>query len=669
MSAEKRDWMQHVEGLRGLAIGLVVLFHMDGAVWGNAYLGVDVFLVITGYLLFRRRLAQPGRTDWRGALRYLARRVQRIVPPMLVVILLALVAGLGLLWWNDELLQCKLAYAALLARANDMLSREFSNYFANSAAYMPLLHLWYLSVTLQIYALYIVAEQVLQRLPKWLATTALLVVGVASLLFCYGASVAEWLGWPGEAPPQVSYYWTLPRLWEVLAGGLVCVLPGCRSRAIAGLATVAGLCCILVPALSGTLPGLGFAASLPGALPVVLGTVLVLRYMPQSRVLPLLSNRLLTWLGSISFSLYLVHMPIIVYMRMWVIGEPGMWYEVFMLACSLAAGALFFRGVERRRCPWWLVVSLWAATLVICRAGRKSEGFRSLVPLSNWEVPTYTDWKMCLSPALTRDTPTTDFPFSDGVFTMMNQLDSKPKNIVSPLLVMGAEHPAPRCVLIGDSHAQHLYAGLDAVFKQENIPGIYLSSYIYPLRGWEEDKKPVPGVVTPREQALLAWLARHPEISHVIIAQRWCIRLSSSPAHFENDLRLFLSALKHAGKKAIVVGPAPEFPSQAALLHYDKIFLLRKLQGDCSKVATCDAARYMAVNGPVLALLHKMQDEGLCTLLEPLQALAPGEAFLSLKDGRLMMKDNNHMFCSMAIELVQKLLPALRAALLQEKNT
>ena len=79
-----KQFLGHLAGLRGLAIIFVVLFHLNGQFWAHGYLGVDIFLVITGYLLFRARAMHTGRENWKDFFKFLSKRFCRIVPPMAI---------------------------------------------------------------------------------------------------------------------------------------------------------------------------------------------------------------------------------------------------------------------------------------------------------------------------------------------------------------------------------------------------------------------------------------------------------------------------------------------------------------------------------------------------------------------------------------------------------
>lgn len=659
----KQSFLEHLAGLRGVAIILVVLFHMNAAQWSQGYLGVDVFLVITGYLIVRGRMARQGMESWRDALGYLGKRVQRIVPPMLVVILGSLVAGMVFLWWQDELFLSKLGFAACLGRANIMLAREFADYFASDSAFIPLLHLWYLSVVLQVYGLYAVGNQLLQRLPKGVCISLLWLVGVASLIYCYSGPLAEWLGLSCQG---VSYYQTLPRLWEVLAGGLVCLLPGVQKRLWCSVLAGVGMGLVLLPALSGTLPCLSGIAQLPCALLVVVGTVLVLRYTQDSCLRVVLSNKVIVWLGKVSFSIYLVHMPIIVMMRMWALGQPSVAGYAGMLLVSVAVGGVFWYAVEKRRFSWWLVVLLWVAALLLCRHGRKTSGFRRYLPASQWVMPTYEQWQLCTEESVKKGFEADQFSLFEGVFRWMNQRERIPARVSVPLLVMGVPSAAPTCLLMGDSHAAHSFAGLDVVLKQEGIAGLYLSSFIYPLHGWQEDCQPRYGTYAPREQALLRWLQVHPEITHIIIGQRWWSRFADHADENIEALRFFLQSLHDLGKVVVIIAPTPEFSGQGAQLHYDKIFTLQGKSGAEAEAAAavCTREQYRQLNEHVLGILHSMQEQGLCEhIIYPLQALGEGEVFHSMREGKMLINDLNHLNPGLSIWLMERLRGQIRAAL------
>ena len=110
----KKEFFPHIAGLRGLALLFVLLFHLNGTQWANGYLGVEVFLVIMGYLIFKARVDRGGNDTLKQCAGYLMKRVRRIVPPMLVVILATLSIGVFIFSPTDQSASVQLGHEACL---------------------------------------------------------------------------------------------------------------------------------------------------------------------------------------------------------------------------------------------------------------------------------------------------------------------------------------------------------------------------------------------------------------------------------------------------------------------------------------------------------------------------------------------------------------------------
>ena len=661
-----KDFLTHLAGLRGIAIILVVLFHLDSQAWSRGYLGVDVFLVMTGYLIFRGRLVHEGYDSLKDAGVYFLKRIRRIVPPMTALILLTVIVGMFFMWWKDELFLSKLGSSALRAKANMFLKSEFEDYFASDSAFIPLLHLWYLSVTLQVYLMYVVINQLVQRLPKWAIIAVLSLLGVVSLVYCYSLPIhhaLKELGLPvWEQNKDVSYYQTLPRVWEVLAGGVACVLPSLKKRRVwATLLSLIAIAGILVPALWPTV-----AAAMPATLVVVACTVLVIKYLPESMVQCLLSNKPLVWLGGISFSLYLVHMPIIVYWRLWLYGHVTAWDGVWMVVAAILAGWGYWWCIEKRKFAWLQVILLWLMTYGLCMAGRKTEGFKRFFREVTLNMPTYKKWRMCTNPAMSEGLSKEIDPYRTAFWCMHVKKPSL-DTMNPPLMDLGVGNKEPSVVLLGDSHAGHAYAGLNEMLKQAKLSGVYLATVVLPFHRYKySTKNPEYKFYPEKEEALMNWLAAHPELKHVIIAQWWHFRLKDHPKSgatkdFTNDLRLFLQRIREMGKSVIIIGPGPEF-AQNSMQHYYKI-LNTKAKHAATVAQVCTREQYLALNGKVIKQLKQLESEGMCTLIEPLQVLGEQESFPSVRGNTLLLHDTNHMTSDYSIWLYGRLKPQILRAL------
>jgi len=282
-----------IEGLRAVAIAAVVLFDAGVPGLGGGYIGVDVFFVISGFLITSLLLREVATTGRLALLRFYGRRARRILPASGVVLVTVTLAGYH---WLGPLRGGEIAsdgrWAALFA-SNFNFAAQGVDYLESPGAPSPLQHFWSLAVEEQFYF----AWPALLALLIWLglrhATPVVAGLAVAASLAC-----SVW--WPDFSPAD--------RAWELGAGCLLALAAGRLDRIPAGLSSAMagiGLAGIVVTALSvdGGVPFPGAAAAVS-----VLATLLVL----AGRGDGLLGIAPLRWLGRISYSLYLWHWPVLV---------------------------------------------------------------------------------------------------------------------------------------------------------------------------------------------------------------------------------------------------------------------------------------------------------------------------------------------------------------------
>lgn len=346
-----------IDGLRALAIAGVVLYHLRPSVLAGGFLGVTVFLVITGFLATRSVMGALGRGSFSYG-RYLLRRVVRLLPPVLVVVALT---ALATYLASPSLLpkvQADALPGSLFFSNWSYIFRQVS-YFQAAGLPSPLTHLWYLGVVMQFYvvwplALMIVWRTARSRTHKRRRTVAL-TCALALASFAIMALLYDPLGDTARV-----YYGTDARAAELLMGALVAaVLPMSRSEkdaertAGAGVrtaATVAG--CICLAALIG-----GFVLAngedplmYRGGYLVAAGVTAVLLACAQVPGSPLgraLSLAPLRWLGTRSFSVYLVHYPMLILMNPATrTTAPAWWEQALQIALVLLVAEVFHRLVE-----------------------------------------------------------------------------------------------------------------------------------------------------------------------------------------------------------------------------------------------------------------------------------------------------------------------------------
>jgi peptidoglycan/LPS O-acetylase OafA/YrhL len=310
--ADSSSFRPDIEGLRAFAVAGVVAFHFGMTELSGGFAGVDIFFVISGYLITRhlqQEIAERGTVDlWR----FYARRARRLLPASLLVILATLLFGYFILAPSEQQLYSKGALFASAYVINLWLIRWSFDYFAPDVADNPFLHFWSLSVEEQFY----LAWPALLLFFAWLrpgqrGTFYLMaLVGVVSFALC---------AWFTAISQPWAFYFSPLRAWEFAAGGLASLAVSQRwaehfrySPALgwAGLALI--VAAYLTLSEGGAFPG--FAALLP-----VAGTVMVL--LGAARQNPVgpgafLGNAVFRWIGKLSYSLYLWHWPVIVYATM-----------------------------------------------------------------------------------------------------------------------------------------------------------------------------------------------------------------------------------------------------------------------------------------------------------------------------------------------------------------
>ena len=656
-----------------MAILLVVLFHLDARVFPCCFYGVDVFLVITGYLLFRsmHRVDTTGDDRYAAMGRFCYRKLQRIMPPVAAVLLVTIPVGIVLL--DNQVLSdaCSLARYTLLGVSNIYLMRREADYFAAGDFEAPFMPMWYIGVTLQVYLLFLLGKIVYDRLPMRWRRGGLVLLGLASLALCYSMPLHDGLAslglptWQQEASP--SYFATLPRLWEVLAGGLVCLLPTISSRRISSLLSGAGLAAILLPALL-------FREQSTVLFPLIVGgTIAVIRYTPGSISAPLLENRLLRAIGGISFSLYLVHMPVFECYRSWLGITPSAVDVALMLLITAGLSVLCWFAVEKRRLPYRLWVPLCLLTLLLSIAGRKTDGFACFHPSreSTELLPAYKNWAKAEPRFYQQSFNAAAICYSEGIFHLLEIPTDQSGAECPDALCMGNKDDAPTFVLLGDSHAQASYAGLDAFCKAHHRSGVYLTTIFSPFRN-----RTVPTCTLTyycnreKVEAIERWLADNPHIRQVVVATFWEKRLQRNlrdwdlqPADMSPEaqaacLREFLQHMQELGKQTILILPYPRF-DRNPLKHVR--WLIRRGKGlhEFSEAITQTKEEYERDNRTSLHMLRQMEAEGLCTLVDPCANRPDATRFCAVEDGVLLFKDSDHLSVRGSVSFMRSMAPQL----------
>lgn len=350
---EIRQYRPDIDGLKAIAVLSVIVFHYASAWVPGGFIGVDIFFVISGYLIARSTLVEIRSRDY-SVLRYFARRAKRIFPSLILLLAFLWIAGWWVLLPEEYASLGKHMGAASVFISNWLLWREIG-YFDVAAELKPLLNLWSLGVEEQFYLVF--------PLFVWLGLKLRRQVFMLLLLLAIGslwlseARVSTHAGW--------AYYHPVSRIWELLAGSLLAYAElHFLHRALAGSMSTAvvqafswqqGLTAHVLSALGllliasalflydKALPFPGASAALP-----VLGALLIISAGPAACGNRwLLARPIMIYVGLISYPLYLWHWPLIASVRLVDGAEPGFAIKLVLMALTFGISMLSYHLVER----------------------------------------------------------------------------------------------------------------------------------------------------------------------------------------------------------------------------------------------------------------------------------------------------------------------------------
>jgi peptidoglycan/LPS O-acetylase OafA/YrhL len=328
-----------IDGVRAIAVLGVLLFHAGFPAFSGGYAGVDVFFVISGYLITRTILTaiDAGQFSYVG---FFINRVRRLFPALLTTIGVSFLVG-ALLFPPPHMKKlAEAAIASILSVSNIYFWSEAS-YWDIESAFKPLLHTWSLSVEEQFYFVWPPLLLIASRASnKPVARVALVAtVGLTSLLFAGTLSLHH---------PRATFYWMPWRAFEFMIGAAVIrleVIARPRGRLWPEIMAASGLVMIIVPFLAYTdHTPFPFA----GALFPCIGTALLIWAGGSCLTSRLWTNPPMIWTGRISYSLYLVHWPLVIYYNYWQFAPPTQFEQIGLVIGSFALAIPLNAFVEKR---------------------------------------------------------------------------------------------------------------------------------------------------------------------------------------------------------------------------------------------------------------------------------------------------------------------------------
>lgn len=467
-----------IDGLRALAVLGVILFHFNVPRLTGGFTGVDIFFVISGYLIIGI-IHREIKSGTFSLVDFWERRIRRIIPAMVVVLVVTAVASYHLLLLPQNYVDFGYSLMAQSAFVSNWWFMQSSGYFAAPTDTMPLLHTWTLAVEEQFYVLFPLCTVLVYPYIKKYFRQALL--GVALLSFFYGAVLlyrepTAYFSIPlvphifGSADNgTAAFYFVFPRLWEFLVGGLIALYAlTIRGRILAEVTAFLGAVSIMAGMIVLTKDSLfpGYSALLP-----VFGTaaIIVANTKHKTLVYDLLSFRAVVFIGLISYSLYLWHWPVLVLGQYLDYQSTGLSLKNGLLLALLifSFSVLTYRFVEtpvRKRQVLKSQKSVYAAALMsllttfgIGYAIIEYKGFPERVP----------EGARLYAAAMEDSNPRRDECFTHE---SINTQDNRP-------CLLGLEDPEHiDFVLWGDSHAEAAMPAFEAYGRITKQTGIFFGA-------------------------------------------------------------------------------------------------------------------------------------------------------------------------------------------------
>lgn len=352
------EQLRHVTGLRAYAVIPVLLFHLGISSVSGGFVGVDAFFVISGFLItgiLVKEVKSTGRIDF---LRFYTRRARRLLPALFVTLAVTFALSAVILSPDHLAPAAKSTIAAIFSGSNILFWQE-AGYFDVSKATKPLLHTWSLGVEMQFYFVW---PAIILLTAKIAPRSLLAVICFAGLLSFAGNYLTK-----GDA----LFFLTPFRVFEFAIGGLVVWTMRWRNAPpwLPNFGVIGGLIFLLAPVflLNGSEPYPRHYALLP-----CIGTALLIQFGASRVGATLLSNPLAVGIGEISYSLYLVHWPLIVFNNYWKFTDRASATDQWVLAVAsfILAIALYFlieRPFRQRASqrPLWIWLSAGVASLAI----------------------------------------------------------------------------------------------------------------------------------------------------------------------------------------------------------------------------------------------------------------------------------------------------------------
>ena len=628
-----------IDGLRALAVISVILFHNGIPGFDGGYVGVDVFFVISGYLITQLLEESRDESAPRRLATFYVRRMRRILPALLATCLVTAIVAVAL-FTPDQLVNVGKFLAATPVMLSNVATWTRGDYFAPGVRQLPLSHLWSISVEEQFYLVYPLLLIAITRYRLPYRRLTLVVFASLSLALCV---------WASHRAPEANYVFAPTRAWELLLGGMLTIggVPRIGNRIAAEGLAVAGLLgiAIAVHFYTSAIRYPGTAAMLP-----CMATAALLATGSGPR--PALVNRMLSWpplvfVGLISYSLYLWHQPLLVFANYYYIAPLRPAATAALLVATLLVATASWRFIER---PVRARILMKSTRTLLVGAGVGSAGIL-LAGLVLWNSDGF---------------PQRFPPETRGLIVSMTATPELVRCVEEVSLEQvragrvcnyGPGDPSPKVLLWGDSHALAMMPAVKELAKAHGMHVYFVAKYnclplFAPLNPTRIDTATDRYGCANFNTAVLDAVTRlEPEL--IILDGAWA---AGEPPPHEPDIAAgveqTVSRVGHHSRSICVVFAVP-------MLEYavsDALFVARRrhIPDDFLRLSRADAlAQHRDMEHDMRAVAQR---SGL-TLVDPKDALCPADSCLYKADDRSLYFDDSHLSVYGALYVARTLEP------------
>jgi peptidoglycan/LPS O-acetylase OafA/YrhL len=629
------EFRKDINGLRAIAVTAVVLFHMKVEGFSGGFVGVDIFFVISGFLMAsiaQRELEAHRFNVWI----FLFKRIRRIFPALAVVAVVCLVwGGFSYLPKDYERLSATVSRVLTFKSNIGFVGKE---YFGPDAQKNLLLHTWSLSVEMQFYLAFAAFCWVIWKRSLQAGGIALVVLSVASLLWC--------LTHVATLPEQMFYL--LPgRIWEFISGSIIAYVGGGRSlpfNAIQrkGISVVGAI--LLILAIIWIDPTQGY----PGwqALLPVLGTALIL-LAEIGPVAWVLNHRPFQFLGKISYSVYLWHWPLLLVYQERFGHEPDVAATMILIAASILFGWISYQWIEKptRKHLSVRMLAAGAVTMIVASLAFKvvlsrTDGWPERLP--DYVQPTIT--------ALLRANPRMDECFDFAINS---------KKLLGDFCQIGAATSSEVSLLLwGDSHADQIQQPVSDIATQMGISGV-VATKAGCTPGFHV-ATPVDSYVKCKKfsDSVFDYLGQHPQITIVVIAGYW-VGYSHSK---EQALKEIADILARRGGHMVLVSTVPN-PTVDVPLEWRRRQIWAGHAIPDVMAPLEQEQKTIEINKRLAEIASQA---GNVIVVDPFKDMCNSNGCYIVKNGQALYKDTNHLSRAGVAEITPQLSTALHQALARQ---